>query len=430
MPLPTGRPPSGKVTRIPWFAAVVLLACSALIGHATDAASRKIDDYHWENVDRIVAIGDLHGDHANFVLILQAAGVVNARGQWTGGATHLVQLGDVPDRGSDTRKIIEHLRKLGLQARRRGGAVHTLLGNHEAMNTYGDLRYVSAGEFAAFAGRDSLQLRDRYFETVLADIKLREPLRFATLPDDFRAAWDAAHPLGWVEHQNAWNPKWNPRGEYFLWAMQDKVAVRINDHLFVHGGISASYCQNSLASLTEKARDALRLADPARASVLTDENGPLWYRGLAGVAPKASAETVDAVLQNHNARHIVIAHTPTAGAIWPSYSGRVIQVDTGLSSHYGSHVAWLEITPAGMFAGYRSGKLALPTDDEKRIDYLRQVVALQPDNSALKKQLALMQTSARSAGEGAGESLAVTNEMNDARAATVNAGMPTCGISP
>jgi hypothetical protein len=99
------------------------------------------------------------------------------------------------------------------------------------------------------------------------------------------------------------------------------VAIQINDLVFLHGGISGAYCQNSLASLTELARAALSQSDPATPSVLTDENGPLWYRGLAGVEPVAAPETVKAILEHNGAHHIVIAHTPTQGAIWPRYSG-------------------------------------------------------------------------------------------------------------
>jgi len=321
-----------------------LLLCAALQCQSLLASPHKIDDYHWDHVDRIVAIGDLHGDYASYRKALEAAGIINARGQWIGGETHLVQLGDIPDRGDDAVKIIAHLKKLVAQARTKGGWVHTLLGNHEAMNTYGDLRYVSAGDFAALAGRNSKELRDRYYANVLADIKLREPERFASLPEDFRETWNASHPLGWVEHQRGWNPKWNPQGEYYEWALQDKVAIQINDLVFLHGGISGAYCQNTLASLTEMARTALRQSDPATPSVLTDQNGPIWYRGLAGVEPVAAPETVKAILEHQGARHIVIAHTPTRGAIWPRYSGQVIQVDTGMSAFYGGHVGWLEET--------------------------------------------------------------------------------------
>ena len=45
----------------------------------------KIDDYHWQGVERIVAIGDLHGDYEQYMKVLKSAGLVNSRGKWTGG---------------------------------------------------------------------------------------------------------------------------------------------------------------------------------------------------------------------------------------------------------------------------------------------------------------------------------------------------------
>jgi len=405
-----------------------LLLYMALLCQSTWAAPHKIDDYHWDHVDRVVAIGDLHGDYASYVKVLEAARVIDAHGQWIGGDTHLVQLGDVPDRGDDTLKIIAHLKKLSAQARAKGGWVHTLLGNHEAMNTYGDLRYVSAGDFAASAGRDSEKWRDSYYANVLSDMKTREPERFASLPLNFRETWNASHPLGWVEHQRAWNPKWNPQGDDYEWALQDKVAVQINDLVFLHGGISGAYCQNSLASLTEKARAALRASDPVTPSMLTDENGPLWYRGLAGVEPVAAAETVQAFLERNGARHLVIAHTPTHGAIWPRYSGKVIQVDTGMSAFYGGHVAWLEETKDGLYAGYVSGKIRLPADDEGRVDYLKQVVALQPENAALQTQLSNLEHAPH--GNDAEANKATETAPGGTGPANAVAALPICGISP
>ena len=37
------------------------LLCLTLVARAAHAGPQKIDDYHWPNVDRIVAIGDVHG---------------------------------------------------------------------------------------------------------------------------------------------------------------------------------------------------------------------------------------------------------------------------------------------------------------------------------------------------------------------------------
>jgi Calcineurin-like phosphoesterase len=352
------------------------------------AEPRQIDEYRWADVDRIIAIGDIHGDYEHYMAALKAAGLVNDRGKWTGGETHLVQTGDIPDRGPDTRKIIGHLAKLTKEARKKGGMVHSLIGNHEAMNVYGDLRYVSPGEYEAFADRNSKNLRDRYFDLSMQDLQKRDPEAFAALPENFRETWDKEHPLGWVEHRQAWDPAWNPEGELAQWVLGRQVAVQLNDLIFVHGGISGFYCQNSLQSLTDKVLGGLRAYDPKNPGILEDEFGPLWYRGLSGEQPAAAPETVQAILDQHDAHHIVVGHTPTSGAIWPRYLGRVIQIDTGISKIYGGYVAYLEANKEGLFAGYPKGRIKLPLDEAGLVPYLEQVIALDPENSHLRNMLA------------------------------------------
>ena len=365
------------------------------------ADARQVDGFHWDGVERIVAIGDLHGDYDHYVAALEAAGLVDRKGRWSGGDTHLVQTGDIPDRGPDTGRIIEHLQKLGKQAQRKGGFVHNLIGNHEAMNVYGDLRYVHEGEYEALVTRKSEALRDRYFDLYLQSLKESAPEEFAQLPGDFRDKWNLQYPLGWVEHRQAWDPAWNPEGEYATWVFGNKVAVQVNDAIFLHGGISGFYCQNSLASLTEKVTAALRQFDPQAPGILVDEYGPLWYRGLAGEKPAAPVETVDAILAHHGARRIVIGHTPTSGVIWPRYDGKVILIDTGISEAYGGHVAYLELTPQGVFAGYRGGKLALPQSGADRLGYLEKVAELNPENPSLARRLQAMREPPAPAAEAA-----------------------------
>ena len=86
----------------------------------------------------------------NLVAILRFAGLVDAKAKWAGGKAHLVQTGDLLDRGKDARKVLDLLMRLEGEARKAGGRVHALLGNHEVMNMLGDLRYVNAEEYKAF----------------------------------------------------------------------------------------------------------------------------------------------------------------------------------------------------------------------------------------------------------------------------------------
>ncbi len=62
--------------------------------------------------ERIVAIGDIHGEIDGFKRILQAAGLADANGRWTGGRTQLIQTGDYTERGTGTRAVLDLLTKL------------------------------------------------------------------------------------------------------------------------------------------------------------------------------------------------------------------------------------------------------------------------------------------------------------------------------
>lgn len=73
--------------------------------------------------------------------------VADGKPSWVGGNTHVVQVGDILDRGDDEIGILMLLRELHQQAREFGGAVHCLNGNHESLNISGEFRYVTAGAF-------------------------------------------------------------------------------------------------------------------------------------------------------------------------------------------------------------------------------------------------------------------------------------------
>ncbi len=170
------------------LAAVAILILITVSGFAQDS---------WTGVRRIVAIGDVHGDYEQLLAVLAMADLVNERGRWSGDDSHLVQTGDLPDRGPDSAKIIRFLKKLEGQARRKGGYVHLLIGNHEAMNIYGDLRYVHPGEYKALTDRDSQRQSDRYYRAFIDKLKETVPVDPALVFDDaYRESWRKKYPLG------------------------------------------------------------------------------------------------------------------------------------------------------------------------------------------------------------------------------------------
>src|SRR5256885_1973209 len=104
----------------------------------------------FEGVKRIVAIGDIHGDYERFTELLRTAQLTDSKNRWAGGRTHLVLTGHYVDRGSNSAKVMDLIMTLEPQALKAGGQIHALIGNHEAMDFYGDLRYVTKEDFAGY----------------------------------------------------------------------------------------------------------------------------------------------------------------------------------------------------------------------------------------------------------------------------------------
>jgi len=324
-----------------------LIAAGACAAPATTSAARP---------ERIVAIGDLHGDHGAWSAIARAAGLVDGNGHWAAGKTVFVQTGDVVDRGPDSLKIIHDLQRLQHEAVGEGGRVVTLVGNHEAMNMTGDLRYVTAGEYHAFVDQDSERRREAFYSANRETIEATVRKGNASLSSkSIREAWIRKIPLGWVEHRASWAPD----GEVGRWVSGNDAVALIGDTLFVHGGISPAYANLPSAEINRRVREALMMQSTARNAIINDPLGPLWYRGL--VSPQlqsqddspdgaASAqvalgpdEQLDLVLKGYGAKRMVVGHTPILAGISIRHDGRLICIDTGDSRYYGGALSYLEI---------------------------------------------------------------------------------------
>lgn len=313
---------------------------------------------HAQVPDRVIAVGDLHGDFEAWQAIARAAGLIDRRGRWSGARTVLVQTGDIVDRGAGSRRILDQLMRLQREAPRAGGRVVVLTGNHEAMNVTGDLRYVDPGEYAAFATRDSARLRDLLFEQQRAQFAAQIGAAARKLSAGaIRQEWDRQTPLGLVEHQLAFSPV---NGEYGRWIAGNPVIAKIGDTLFVHGGLSAEYSRVPLDELNRRAAAELKARSTDETALINDPLGPLWYRGLVTRAPDPDEPPLPAgavklpprpdidteltqVLAATGAKRLVIGHTPSLKGIIIDHGDRLIRIDTGISRYYGGPLSYLEI---------------------------------------------------------------------------------------
>jgi hypothetical protein len=119
---------------------------------------------------RILVLGDIHGDFNMLIHLLKKGKVINNKLKWIGGYTVVVQVGDQidscrpnnmgdclkpdyihNDKGDDI-KVLMFMTELHKQAELVGGAIYSLVGNHELMNVDGDMTYVSFENLKKFGG--------------------------------------------------------------------------------------------------------------------------------------------------------------------------------------------------------------------------------------------------------------------------------------
>jgi hypothetical protein len=125
--------------------------------------------YEYPHRDRVVIIGDIHGDLKRFKNILIDAKIINNAIEWIAEPqnTIVVQLGDQVDSLNrspfvpewevlDDTEILKFTNFLDNIAKTKGGRIISLIGNHEFMNTIGNYSYVSAKSLESTERRTEL----------------------------------------------------------------------------------------------------------------------------------------------------------------------------------------------------------------------------------------------------------------------------------
>jgi len=304
----------------------------------------------WTGVERVVAVGDLHGDYASFITILQGTKVIDRELHWAAGSTHLVQTGDILDRGPEARRIFDFLINLEKEAEAAGGHVHFLMGNHEEMNISGIAfdypDYVFVEQFKDFLPDDYKQQRENQFRQQWLARNRSDGRNSAPSAAELRAFWSDV-----LRSDREARDRYIAffRRHYGPWLVQHNAVIKINETVFAHGGISQKYSLLPLAEINDMLRSDLQNILAGREftpKILFRPDGPLWYRELAQQDEAPFEDELDSILANLKARHMVIAHTPlslrTARAM-KRFGGKVWVIDTGISAYYGGYLSALII---------------------------------------------------------------------------------------
>jgi len=251
-------------------------------------------------VPRIVAVSDIHGQYALLVRLLRANRVIDTQDRWALGTDTLVIAGDVFDRGPQVTEAFWLLYGLQQQAAAAGGAVHFVLGNHETMVLYDDLRYVNPKYLR------SAQLLGRSYPQLYA-------------ADSVIGQWLRTRP----------------------------VLLQIGDTLFLHGGISPEAVQMALDPAHTNAAYQASLgipkaevkADLATAPLYDGKTSPIWYRGYFD--GRLDSQGVQAVLDRLQLKRIVVGHT-SMPHVSSFHDGRVIAIDSSIKNGENGELLFIE----------------------------------------------------------------------------------------
>ncbi|WCO00736.1 metallophosphoesterase [Psychroserpens ponticola] len=254
----------------------------------------------FSGVEEIAALSDIHGQYDLAVEILINNKIIDQELNWSFGKGHLVIVGDIFDRGPKVNEMLWLIYKLEQQAEDKGGHLHFLLGNHEYMVLHKDLRYV----------------HDKYLEVgTLLNLEYDE-------------MYDKSTVLG-------------------RWLRSKSTILRLNNHVFVHGGISQDFLSVigfNIESINASMRASIDISKAELKSTNFYTNyygttGPIWYRGY--FTDNLEDAVIDDVLSITNSEHIVVGHCSFDEVI-RVFDGKIYGVDSSIKKGLYGELLFIE----------------------------------------------------------------------------------------
>ena len=292
---------------------------------------------------RVISHGDVHGELEGLKEDLRQAALIDDQGHWIGGTDIFVQVGDVIDRGPQSREAYEYLGKLQEEARAANGDVIRLVGNHEMMLLEGLLGNDQKASKTLF----------NWFQNLTSEEKA-ELMR------------EMNKQRGQRSLKKAIEEKYGKLVKQMVTDIKNgnlKAAHVIDGRLRVHAGLRSKMreilkkeiVQNLKAEsskiatqqISDYINDIFRKAfEPEKEDFshpIFGKEGPFWVRGAmesagAGEIPQD------------------FGHTPQASPVVASPSVRRVNVDVGLFEGYGGGRGFVEFTKGGGIIAHRKNK--------------------------------------------------------------------------
>ena len=260
--------------------------------------------YEYPNCDRLVIIGDIHGDIKRLKTILIDAKIINNNIEWIADPpnTVVVQMGDQVDSLNrdesiaewevlDDVEVIYFTNLLDKFAQSKGGRFISIIGNHEFMNVIGNYSYVSSKSMA-----NNENKRRELFKAkgVLSPILSKRP-----------------------------------------------IVLKIGELFFCHAGLTTKHLEllkkygkdisyiNRIWKNFVLHGNVLKEDKELFDNILLDYNGILWTRELD------NQNDLNELLKSINCTFMFVGHTVMDGIKF--YNNKVWYTDTGISRAFGNN---------------------------------------------------------------------------------------------
>ena len=306
--------------------------------------------------ERVVTIGDLHGDLEQTKRAFRACHLTNSKDKWIGGKTTVVQVGDQLDRGPDEVAVMYFLERVAEEAERSGGELVRILGNHETLNIAGRFRYAQREGCADFTRwRDRQKIGMELKKMCFGSEKQMER-RYRKKKQTNWCAYETGEKRheklpSWIREDDVHSiNRWKavcPGGEFTKRFFAGKnVAERVGSTLFVHAGVLEHHALDGLENINKDIREWASNAENPRGvppSHVQSDQSIVWARDYAHTEEERCdcAKLSRALHFLPGVERVVVGHTiqKGGGGATAACDGKVLRVDVGMSRGCGGNTS-------------------------------------------------------------------------------------------
>lgn len=245
----------------------------------------------YTNVKKVAALSDIHGQYDLALTLLKNNKIIDKNLNWKFGKGHLVIAGDIFDRGPKVHETLLLMFKLEQQAKKKGGRVHFILGNHEYMILHNDLRYIHR--------------------------KYRETSKLLNV--NYGELYGKSTVIG-------------------RWLRSKATIIKINKDYFVHGGVSkkfiskTGFSSKTIHNINTTMRASINRSKKEMKSTdfyktYYSSKSLIWYRGY--FRDKLKDSEINEIFHSLDAKHIVVGHCSNKEVV-QLFDHKIYGVDSSL----------------------------------------------------------------------------------------------------